>query len=144
MRNLIIFCLLTLTIACGEAKKSNDIVSIPMTPAGKIDTAALPKFAFTSDNFDFGKITQGEIVKCSFVFTNEGKSPLVISSASASCGCTVPSYSEDPIAPGAQGKIEVVFDSKGKLGMQTKTITLIANTIPNTKVLYLRGEITNE
>jgi hypothetical protein len=114
---------------------------VPLTADGKVDESKLPKFEFSSESYDFGKIKQGEKVKFSFKFKNTGAIPLIISSASASCGCTVPSYPEDPIAPGAEAVIDVEFDSNGKLGMQTKTVTLVANTIPNTKVLYLRGEI---
>ncbi len=134
-----------LLISCSD-KKSNTTsdgypIETPMTEDGKIDESKLPKFEFVSEVFDFGKIIDGEKVSYTFQFKNVGKIPLIISSANASCGCTVPSYSNAPIAPGASGKIDVVFDSKGKLGLQNKTITLVANTIPNTKVLYLRGEI---
>ena len=77
----------------------------------------------------------------SYIFKNTGYVPLIISSASASCGCTVPTFPEEPIAPGAEATIAVVFNSENKMGLQTKTITIVANTVPNTKVLYLRGEV---
>lgn len=129
-------------IACSSEQKQNAIsVEVPLTEDGKVDETKLPKFEFASESYDFGKIKQGEKVKFSFKFKNSGATPLIISSASASCGCTVPSYPEDPIEPGAEAVINVEFDSNGKMGMQTKTVTLVANTIPNTKVLYLRGEI---
>lgn len=118
-------------------------IEVPLTNDGKVDTAQLPKFTFVQDVYDFGQIKQGEKVSYSFKFKNTGSTPLIISSASASCGCTVPSYPEEPIQPGEESKVDVVFDSNGKMGMQTKTITLVSNTIPNTKVLYLRGEIVN-
>ncbi|MFN5705255.1 MAG: DUF1573 domain-containing protein [bacterium] len=134
--------LITSMFACNSEPKSNNIsVEVPLTEDGKVDETKLPKFEFASESYDFGKIKQGEKVKFSFKFKNTGSTPLIISSASASCGCTVPSYPEDPIAPGAEALIDVEFDSNGKMGMQTKTVTLVANTIPNTKVLYLRGEI---
>jgi hypothetical protein len=135
-------------IMLGACKQSGNTKSIdaqsvqnPLTADGKIDTTNLPKFEFTTDSYDFGKIVQGEKISYSFKFKNTGKSALIISSANATCGCTVPSYPEEPIAPGEDAKIDVVFDSKGKMGIQSKTITVIANTIPNTKVLYLRGEV---
>jgi hypothetical protein len=130
-------------LACGSKEQKSMAIEVPLTDDGKVDTNKLPKFTFVQDVFDFGKIKQGEKVSYSFKFTNTGSSPLIISSASASCGCTVPSYPEEPIEPGQESKIDVVFDSNGKMGMQTKTITLVSNTIPNTKVLYLRGEIIN-
>ena len=71
------------------------------------DTSLLPKFDFESDNHEFGPITEGEIVSYNFKFKNSGKAPLIITQASASCGCTVPEYSKDPIAPGQEGFIKV-------------------------------------
>ncbi|HRU17252.1 MAG TPA: DUF1573 domain-containing protein [Bacteroidia bacterium] len=108
------------------------------------DTSLLPKFDFESDNHEFGPITEGEIVSYNFKFKNSGKAPLIITQASASCGCTVPEYSKDPIAPGQEGFIKVTFNSEGKHGMTSKTITLLANTIPNTKVLTISADISKK
>lgn len=130
-------------VSCAKKEQKSMSIDVPLTSDGKVDTSQLPKFSFVNDTYDFGQIKQGEKVSYSFKFKNTGNTPLIISSASASCGCTVPSYPEEPIQPGEESKIDVVFDSNGKMGMQTKTITLVSNTIPNTKVLYLRGEITN-
>ena len=66
---------------------------------------------------------------------------MLISSAHGSCGCTVAEYPEKPIAPGEEAVIKVKFDSNGKQGKQHKTVTLVANTVPNTKVLTLKGEV---
>ena len=84
------------------------------------------------------------ISSCSFFnfkFKNIGKAPLIVSSASASCGCTVPEYSKDPVLAGQEGFIKVTFNSEGKHGMVSKTVTLLANTIPNTKVLTISADI---
>lgn len=99
---------------------------------------------FEKNNFDFGKIKQGEKVTHEFKFTNKGSEPLIISSATATCGCTVPEYPKEPIAPGAGGIIKVVFDSAGKSGMQHKVVTITANTTPAATEIYLTGEITGE
>ncbi len=141
MKKLLVIISILTVVACGNKANTNVNVEVPLTSDGKVDTSKLPKFTFVQDSYDFGKIKQGEKVSYAFRFKNTGSTPLVISSASASCGCTVPSYPEEPIQPGQESKIDVVFDSHGKMGMQTKTITLVANTIPNTKVLYLRGEV---
>ncbi len=137
--------MLTAVIVMASCKSDGTMkqagVENPINADGTVDETKLPKFEFEHDTYDFGKISEGEKVSYSFKFKNVGKTALVISNASASCGCTVPSWPEEPIPPGGEGKVEVVFDSKGKLGMQNKTITLVSNTIPNTKVLYLRGEI---
>lgn len=141
MKKFLVFIFVIAIAACGTKESKNSAVEIPLTSDGKVDTSKLPKFSFANDSYDFGQIKQGEKVSYSFKFKNVGSSPLIISSASASCGCTVPSYPEEPIQPGQESQIDVVFDSQGKMGMQTKTVTLVSNTIPNTKVLYLRGEI---
>lgn len=98
-------------------------------------------FEFAENAHDFGKIIQGEKVSYSFKFKNNGSSALVISSAHGSCGCTVPRYPKEPIAPGAQGVIDVTFDSDSKSGMVSKTVTLVANTNPNTTVLTITAEV---
>jgi hypothetical protein len=72
----------------------------------------LPEFNFTSESFDFGAIPEGEVVEHTFTFTNTGEAPLIIQSASASCGCTVPSYSKEPVPVGGTGEIAVRFKSK--------------------------------
>lgn len=122
---------------------SPEVVNNPATASGNTsnDPDAVPEFTFETDNHEFGEIQQGEKVTYAFKFKNTGKSPLVISSASASCGCTVPEYTKTPVQPGEEGFINVTFDSSGKSGMTSKTVTLIANTIPNTKVLTISADI---
>ncbi len=112
----------------------------------KIDTVALgtgeqnyARFLFEETTYDFGKIKQGEIVKHIFKFKNDGENPLIISAAQASCGCTVPEYTKEPLAPGAESEIVVQFNSTGKMGVQNKTVQITANTLPNTTTLVLKG-----
>lgn len=119
---------------------STDIIDNPIT-ADDEGADQLPFFEFVEEVKNFGQITQGEIVSTSFRFKNAGQSALIISSAQGSCGCTVPEWPKEPIQPGEEGVIKVTFDSNGKSGMQNKTITLVANTIPNTKVIALKGEV---
>lgn len=96
---------------------------------------------FAEEAFDFGTITQGEKVDHTFKFTNTGESDLVIVSAKGSCGCTVPEWPKEPIAPGETGNIEVVFSSEGKKGKQHKRVSIVANTEPATSVIALKGEV---
>ena len=91
--------------------------------------------------FDFGKTSDGEKVEYSYRFKNSGTKPLVITSATASCGCTVPQKPDKPIMPGETGFIKVVFDSKGRIGMAHKSITVIGNTNPPFPQLLLTGEV---
>lgn len=96
----------------------------------ELDTINPPKIIFEKPLHNFGTINQGDKVTHDFVFKNTGKSPLIIIDAKASCGCTVPSIPDTPIAPGEKGSIKVVFDSKGKFDKQSKTIRISANTYP--------------
>lgn len=106
-----------------------------------VDNANAAAFEFEEETMQFGEISQGEKVKKMFKFTNVGKSNLIISDAKGSCGCTVPVWPRNPIAPGEEAEIEVVFDSNGKSGHQKKTVTLVANTVPNTMVLAIEGDV---
>lgn len=110
-------------------------------PASSIETNVTANAAFQWDNtlYNFGTIKQGEIVNYTFKFTNSGTEDLVIRSTSASCGCTVPQHTKDPVPPGGTGEIVVRFDSKGKNGQQNPVITVVANTNPAQTRLSLRG-----
>lgn len=134
--------------SCGqktEKEKNDELAGLVNNPnsadSSKIDPDQLPVMKFEKETHEFGSIMQGEKVQYSFKFKNEGKTNLIISSAAGSCGCTVPNYPKEPVAPGAEGKIDVTFDSAGKQGKQNKTVTLVTNAIPNTKVLTITGEV---
>ncbi|MCE2741174.1 MAG: DUF1573 domain-containing protein [Sphingobacteriales bacterium] len=100
-----------------------------------------PIMTFVENIHNFGTLVDGEVVTHKFKFTNTGKTALIISSASASCGCTVPSYPKTPIQPGEEGAIDVEFNSSGKVGAFDKNITITANTIPTQFYLVIRGEV---
>ena len=91
--------------------------------------------------FDFGKVTEGEVVEFSYRFKNTGTQPLIISNAAASCGCTVPEKPEAPIKPGETGFIKVKFNSDGRVGMAHKTVTVTSNAAPVFPELLLKGEV---
>lgn len=105
------------------------------------DTSNAPAFKFEKEVYDFGEIKEGEKVTHDFKFKNIGKSPLIISSATATCGCTIPDYPKEPIAPGAEGVIRVVFNGVGKIGMQNKIVSITANTIPSLTELNILGNV---
>lgn len=96
---------------------------------------------FEKMEHDFGKITAGEKVGAIFKFLNNGDGDLLITSASTSCGCTVPKYSKEPIPPGGAGTVEVVFDSSGRSGQQTKTVTVMSNASKPVIILKISAEI---
>lgn len=132
MRKILFASVLALVfMSCNEQEKkiTTDIVTEPTS------------MKFEEEAYEFGTISQGEKVYHSFKFTNTGNADLVISSAKGSCGCTVPTYPKEPIAPGESGVIEVVFDSNGKKGSQHKKVFITANTDPSSNVIAIKGEV---
>jgi len=124
----------TANTVANSAQDNGMEISTTINPDGK-----LPAFAFNEENHDFGTIEEGTIAKHDFVFKNTGDAPLIITNAAGSCGCTVPSWPREPIAPGEEGTIHVEFNSNGRTGNQTKTVTLTSNTVPNKKVLRINA-----
>jgi hypothetical protein len=134
--NQIIFFIAIITLWSCDNKQieiSTDLINNPATAQTnkEIDKNILPQIQFEKTSFDFGLIMQGEQVEHKYKFKNTGGADLIISNVSANCGCTIPTYSKEPIAPGKEGYIKVVFDSEGRGGLQHKTITILANTQPN-------------
>ena len=100
----------------------------------------MPILKFDFDTYDFGQVTDGEIVEVDYTFKNIGESNLIIYDASASCGCTVPEYPKNtPIPPGETGKIRVSFDSSNKPNMQQKTVTISANTDSGRETIRIKA-----
>jgi hypothetical protein len=129
-----------LMLAC-QNQSDTSIIEKEVNENGEVDQSKLPKMEFEEEVFNFGKISQGEKVEHTFVFVNSGSSDLIITSARGSCGCTVPEWPKYPIKPGEKGEIKVIFDSSGKIGKQHKTVTIVANTIPNTTIIAIKGEV---
>lgn len=97
---------------------------------------------FEKDTHDYGDIKKGSDGIYYFEFTNTGTEPLVISSAHGSCGCTIPDYPKEPIAPGAKGKIKVDYDSENRVGPFEKSVTLTSNSVEEaTKTLRIKGNV---
>ena len=96
---------------------------------------------FEKEVHDYGTIENGANGQCTFNFKNSGNAPLIISNAKGSCGCTVPDWPRNPIAPGETGVIKVSFNSKGRAGRQDKRVTLTTNAVPQTKVLNITSTV---
>ncbi len=129
--------------------QQNNLSTTPVTPQANAAEPTPPvgpttMIQFNESEFNFGKVKAGENVEHEYVFKNTGKEPLIISNAKGSCGCTVPEWPKEPVAPGGTGKIKVHFDSKGKSGPQTKQVTITANTDPPQTIIYIKGEVAGE
>jgi hypothetical protein len=130
---LIVFSLAIVACAIGQELAMNT------KPASKLNTEEAV-FNWTLTEFDFGKIKLGVPVTYDFSFTNSGEIPLVITTVQASCGCTVTSYSKEPIEPSAKGFVKATYNA-ASLGQFTKTVTVNANTAEGVVRLTIKGEV---
>jgi len=149
MRNLIVVIFILVSVILSSCSNQEDetidttLIHNPITATNPNpdNNSSLPQISFNEEFFDFGIIIQGERVSHTYRFTNTGNSNLIISNVNAGCGCTVPKFSKEPIPPGGQGEVEVIFDSAGRAGVQSKSVTVIANTQPNRIELRFISEI---
>ena len=137
--SLIIVIALT-SCSTDEKKITIDLIKTPLS-ANPNHTATMPKIQMDEESYDFGDIIQGESVTHEFIIRNIGNDKLLINSAKGSCGCTVPVWPKEPILEGDESTIKVTFNSAGRKGKQYKTVTLVTNVIPNTKVITISGNV---
>jgi hypothetical protein len=145
-RKLSFIAVLTMVLtSCGNGNKENGGISTnDVTNSASAEgnsTGKGPEIKFEEEVHDFGRITQGEKVSFAFKFKNTGSSNLIISAAAGSCGCTVPEWPKEPILPGKEGKVNVIFSSEGKSGIQEKSITIITNCEPSTRIVKIKTDI---
>lgn len=134
------------TLVLASCKKENAALTIDDATAKKAelahaDSGKIPVIKFENPEHDFGTILQGVKVEHTYKFTNTGTADLLITDAKASCGCTVPDYTKEPVAPGKSGEVHVVFDSTGKSGDVSKTVTLTLNTEKGTETVSFKANI---
>ena len=132
-------------VSCGQGNASSKVKKENVENAEKRDisiNAGAASISFDKEEYNFGTVTEGEVVKTSFTVTNTGKGDLVITNAQASCGCTVPVWPKEAIAPGKTGEIQVSFNTSGKPNKQSKSITLTTNTSKGREVLKITGMVT--
>lgn len=110
-------------------------------PAKPVENKNQAEFKFEKEVHDFGTIKEGVQAEYTFKFTNIGKEPLVISNVQASCGCTTPKWTKEPVKPGDVGSITVVYNSKGRPGMFNKSVTITSNAKTSSKVLFIKGTV---
>ncbi len=141
-RVLTIISAFALLSSCGDdaasrVKKEN----VEKVAQKAMNKAEAPIMTFENAKHDFGDLVEGDVVETVFKFKNTGKSPLIITNARASCGCTIPDYSREPIAAGQSGEIKVKFNSSGKRGKQNKRVTLTTNTNKGREFIYIYANV---
>lgn len=123
------------TVAATKNQNNDKVVTRPKKTAG------FAELSFKNSTYDFGTIEQGDIVKHTFDFVNTGTGDLIITDATATCGCTRPDFPFLPIPPQGTGKVNVTFNSTGKIGPQRKPVTLISNSRPKRMKVYFVGTV---
>jgi hypothetical protein len=143
MKNISLFvvALALGTASCNNAADKIKAEDERMDLTQTVSTEEVAEIVFTEEMHDFGDITEGETPEHIFTFKNTSKVPLVITSATGSCGCTVPDWPRNPIAPGATGEIKVSFNSASRSGRQDKQVTVEANTMPRTTVIKITSNV---
>ncbi|MEO7307337.1 MAG: DUF1573 domain-containing protein [Ferruginibacter sp.] len=139
MKKCILVLLVCVTICSCNNRNKDKMDGTSVSPEMVITDSTTVQIIDSA--YNYGKVTEGEKVEYNFRFKNTGSKPLVIVKASSSCGCTVPEKPEKPIMPGEIGFIKVVFDSKGKVGITNKAISVISNANPPFTELFLTGEV---
>jgi hypothetical protein len=140
MKGILSFFIILFMIAgCSQGQGDKTTVK-----SGSQANGEIAEISFTEYEYDFGKIKEGEKVAHIFTFENKGPGNLVIESASTSCGCTVSKYDRSPIAAGKGGNLEVVFDSSGRNGIQTKTISVRSNSKTEVVILKITAEVLSQ
>ena len=141
MKKIFVLILAAASFAACQQSKSSETTDSNVNAVPVIAAADAGVISFESGMYNFGKINQGDKVKHEFKFKNTGKSPLIITDATATCGCTIPEIPKAPVQPGESAVINVVFNSAGKMGMQDKIVTITSNGNPSTTEVHLIGEV---
>ena len=132
--------LIHVLVACtGQNDSQNLGVNDPEESAKSAQNQ--PVITFDRVKHDFGTIIEGEKVVCYFDYENSGGVELVINSVEASCGCTTPDWSSEPLKTGEQGRLKIIFDAAGRSGVQRKVVTVISNASNSTVRLTLSANI---
>lgn len=140
---------LVLPQAHAQRKKKKEDKAQPaaQTQTVATQTSTAPELAgialaqFEQQEYNFGRVTQGELVQYVFKLKNAGGKALQILDVKPSCGCTATSYTREEIAPGQTGEVRITFNSAGKMGPQQKSISVVTNGDPAVRTLQLVGEV---
>lgn len=141
----LLFCM-TMGITCGAAAQSQKTVKSEVHPTGNSRAENYAEITFDTLRVSFGTFPKSDPVRtCTFNFTNTGTAPLIINQAFGSCGCTIPTFSKEPVKPGERGKIDVTYDGNGlPAGYFAKTVTVRSNAKKRIIRLIVEGEITEK
>ncbi|WP_164122054.1 MULTISPECIES: DUF1573 domain-containing protein [Sphingobacterium] len=125
----------------GDTNANKGTTAIVASVSDSTGSGQQGTIEFENSVFDFGKVKEGAVVEHIFKFTNTGKAPVILSQVSASCGCTTPDFTKEPILPGKTGEIRVSFNSLGQVGTQQKIVTISSNAEPRVTTVQIKGVV---
>jgi hypothetical protein len=130
--------LVVIGVTTSCAQETSKKAKATASTLAKVNGAGM---VFVTETIDYGTIAHNAEGRREFIFTNNGNKPLIITNAQGSCGCTVPTYPKEPIAPGAKGVIGVKYDTSRAGQAFTKTVTLTTNAVVPSKTLTIKGNV---
>ena len=140
MNRAVILSMAFLALTACTSSENADIEERKVEYAQFIDNPT--EISFDEMDYNFGTVTDGDMVNHTFKFKNTGDKNLILLGVTGSCGCTVPEdWPKHPIAPGETGEIKVVFNSSGRVGNVQKNVSVEANTNPTVSKLTLLGVV---
>ena len=142
--SIMLFAGLALAQDKAPAKKTKQVAKNKVEAAALVPTVKGPGIVFVNKIYDFGKIQEENgPASTTFEFTNNGSEPLILSEVRASCGCTTPDWTKEPVAPGEKGFVKATYNAKGRPGVFEKSITVKSNATEGNEsvVLTIKGEV---
>lgn len=139
-KNIVLFFLFVL-ISCNNKESLNkNHIHIPIKGSNDSDSMKA-NIKFFKTDLDFGILKKGEIVSKYITFKNDGNRDLIISNVKSSCGCTITNWPQNPIPPNSHDTIYFQLNTESLNGKILKTVTIISNSLPNTKVIKINAQI---
>jgi hypothetical protein len=140
-KTFLLLLLITATyVSFAQTKPGTEVKKDDKTTQASNNPNA-PTVDFKEESYNFGDVGEGPQITHEFKFTNNGKEPLILANVKASCGCTTPSWPKDPILPGKEATILVTYNTQGRPGAFTKSITITSNASVPSKVIFIKGTV---
>ena len=141
MKKILTMLILTALVSVSFAQKPTASTPPKTTAAPATNNPNAAKINFAEESYTFGELPEGPQATHEFKFTNNGMEPLILSNVKASCGCTTPSWPKEAILPGKDAVILVTYNTQGRVGPFTKSITITSNADTPSKVIYIKGTV---
>jgi hypothetical protein len=140
MKKIFLFVCTAMVLSVSSFAQAKHEEMKPAAKAAEVNPNA-PVLTFAEQSYDFGTVVEGPQITHDFKIKNEGKEPLILSNVHASCGCTVPTWPKEPILPGKESVISATYNTSGRPGHFSKSITIESNAGGGNKVINITGEV---